>query len=125
MTVTLAWTTPVVLSSADCRGVGLRVVNAKGQSKFWEGVGRIVQPNISNAERGTVVHFVLEGRKLVAAAKGNSISLCVQATAKQVRHANTSVPYAMAVSMEMAQSLRSQLYSEVRAALRARVQTRA
>lgn len=125
VTVTLAWTTPVVLSSADCRGVGLRVVNAKGQSKFWEGVGRIVQPNISNAERGTVVHFVLEGRKLVAAAKGNSISLCVQATAKQVRHANTSVPYAMAVSMEMAQSLRSQLYSEVRAALRARVQTRA
>ena len=124
VTLTLAWTTPVVLSASDCRGVGLRVVDVNGKGDFWKGVRRILQPNIANSERGTTVHLILEGKSLVNASSGNSITLCVQAIAKHANYNKTPVPYALAVSLEMAQTLRSQLYEEVRALIQARTRTR-
>lgn len=129
ITVTLAWTTPVVFTSADYRGVALKLVDATGKKDFWDGVSRtnVLQPNSSTAEHGTLIHFILDGKKLIKAVSGDRITLHVQAVMRHSSQAHAEVPYALAVTMEMAQALKSELYSQVQQAIvrsrtRARVQ---
>ncbi|MDR3415276.1 MAG: S8 family serine peptidase [Nevskia sp.] len=120
--LTLAWTTPVTNRTVDYRGVVLKICNPEGKSAFWEGVKRseICQPTGSTANRGTLIHAVLEGKKLVTNEDGQLI-VCVQAAQTHKDLATVHVPYAFAITIEMAQSQQSRLYAEVSAVVRAAV----
>ncbi|MFP4895885.1 S8 family peptidase [Paraburkholderia sp. EG304] len=127
--ITLAWSTPVSVTTDAYRGVGLKIVNSHGKKNFWGGVERTLQPNSRSTERGTLTHFVLEGRKKVAAiADEKGLFVGVQAYANRSQFHVAEVPYALAITLEMAQSQRSAgLYAEVRNKIqeRARVRGRA
>jgi hypothetical protein len=127
ITITLAWTSPIVNTSADYRGVALKIVDIAGKKGFWEGVGRsdVLQPNGSTSERGTLTHLILEGKKLNKAALKDGIFIGVQASARHPSQKAAQIPYALAVTLEMAQSQRTGLYAEVRDTIRARAQARA
>lgn len=127
ITITLAWTSPIVNTSADYRGVGLKIVDASGKKGFWEGVDRssVLQPNGSTSERGTLTHLILEGKKLSKTDHQNGIFIGVQASARHPSQVRAKIPYALAVTLELAQSQRTGLYAEVRDKIRARASVRA
>jgi len=124
--ITLAWSTPISVTSDTYRGVGLRIVSKKGNHKFWDGVDRTLQPNGKSAERGTLTHLVLEGKKKVKTfVDDDGFFVGVQAYANRNQHKTAQVPYALAITLEMGQSQRSAtLYAEVRAKIQQRVRPR-
>lgn len=79
------------------------------------------QPNITTANRGTVIHIVQDGKKKMPA--NGRIVICVQAAAK-AGFEEEQVPYALAVTLELAQQQRSTLYAEVEQQVRQRARTR-
>jgi Subtilase family len=124
--ITLAYMAPVKPELADYRGVALKVVSDGGSREFWKnGVDRVRQPNSRSTDRGTLCHFVLQGETLkkVANTKGE-IFIGVQAMARHVSFNNLDVPYALAITLEVAQSASSKLYAQVQEAVQARAQSR-
>lgn len=124
ITITLAWSTPVVATSSDYRGVALALVDTDGKRGFWEGVERILQPNSHTGNRGTLIHLTLEGKKLKKATIEGGIYIGVQAMARHFSQLDADIPYALAVTLEMAQSQNTNIYAEVRDAIRARAAQR-
>lgn len=115
ITLTLGWSTPVITHSVDYRGVALKLVNSEGNTGFWKGVSRLVQPPSNTCQRGTITHIKLEGKNLVAAAEEGGIFVGVQATARHSDLNAVEIPYALAATLEMGQSLRTAgIYEEVR-----------
>lgn len=115
VTLTLAWICPTTNRSTDYRGSALKLVNSQGKSTFWRGVERtdVLQPNSATAERGTLIHFVLQGQKRIRDAISH-MSICVQATDPRHPYGAIQIPYALAITLELAQSQRSALYAQVR-----------
>lgn len=124
--ITLAWSAPISVTTDAYRGVGLKIVNSQGKKNFWGGVGRTLQPNAKSTERGTLTHLVLEGRKKVAAlADEKGLFVGVQAYASRGQFHVAEVPYALAITLEVAQSQRSAgLYAEVRDKIQERARAR-
>lgn len=121
ITLTLGWSTPVITHSVDYRGVALKLVNSEGKTDFWNGVARQLQPHFATGQRGTVTHIKLEGKKLVKAAEQGGIFVGVQAMARHTSLNAVEVPYALAATLEMGQSLRAtNIYEEVRQEIRSR-----
>jgi len=126
ITITLSWSCPMTHTSADHRAVVLQLTGAlNNSSSFWNGIGRSgrAQPNTSTANRGTLIHMVLEGKKLMTDATGRLI-IGVQANSK-VGFELHDVPYALAITLELGQQVRSQLYSEVEQRVHVRTRIRA
>lgn len=126
ITMTLAWATPILPTTIDYRGVSLRLVSGTGKGDFWDGVERdkSTQPTITTCEKGTLVHVKLSGSSLLEAASAEGIFVCVQAMSRHRTLNKQPVPYALAITMEMAQSVRTGLYQEVQQAIAARAQQR-
>ncbi len=128
ITITLAWSTPVLVTTADYRGVALGLVDESGKAKFWKGVQREKnQPNRQSTERGTTIHHVFEGKSLVKLATDpKGIFIGVQCRAVHPTCETAKIPYALAVSMEVAQSAKANIYAEVSQVVnvRSRVRTR-
>lgn len=124
VTITLSWTCPMTHTTADHRAVVLQLTGADNSSRFWDGVGRAgsAQPNVSTANRGTLIHMVQEGKKMMTDPQGRMV-IGVQATAKWGFELD-DVPYAIAITLEMGQQTRSQLYTEVEQRVRSRTRTR-
>lgn len=124
VTLTLAWTTPTTHTTTDHRAVALKICGPDGSNSFWKGIDRTdsIQPNVNTANRGTLIHVVLSGRKLMKDTSGQ-LAVCVQALSKD-GHENTTVPYALAITLEIAQQQRSNLYAEVLQSVRARTRAR-
>lgn len=124
VTVTLSWTTPPAFTTADHRAVVLKLCDPSGTSNYWEGVGTNgkEQPPGARAARGTVIHVQHSGNKLMTNAQGR-LALCVQAAAKSSFELE-EVPYAIAITIELAQTLRSRLYAEVQQFVRQRTRAR-
>lgn len=120
ITLTLGWSTPVTTHSVDYRGVALKLVNSEGKSGFWKGVERQLQPHYTTGQRGTLLHIKLEGKNLVKLAEQGGIFVGVQAMARHPTHNEVEVPYALAVTLEMGQSLRTGIYNEVRQEIKSR-----
>lgn len=122
--ITLAYMSPVKPELADYRGVALKVVSDGGKREFWKnGVSRVLQPNAQSTDRGTLCHFVLQGETLKKAANAKGeILIGVQAMARHQDFKKLDVPYALAVSLEIAQSVNSKLYAQVQAAVQANAQ---
>lgn len=124
--ITLAWSAPISVTTDTYRGVGLKIVNLDGKKSFWDGVERTLQPNAKSTERGTLIHLVLEGKKKVKAlADPRGFFVGVQAFASRTQFQDAEVPYALAITLEMAQSQRSAgLYAEVRDKIQERTRAR-
>lgn len=118
VTITLSWTCPTTHTTADHRAVVLQLSGADNTSTIWDGVGRAgrAQPNASTANRGTLIHMVQEGKKMMTDPQGRLV-IGVQAMAK-VGFELDDVPYAIAITLELGQQARSQLYTEVRERVR-------
>ena len=102
-------------------------MNDGGKREFWKnGVSSVLQPNSRSTDRGTLCHFVLEGQTLKKAANAKGeIFIGVQAMARHSSFKKVDVPYALAVTLEIAQPVSSKLYAQVRAAVQARTQAQA
>ena len=125
VTITLSWSCPMTNTSADRRAVTLQLTGTlNNTSSFWNGIGRSgrAQPNASTANRGTLAHMVLEGKKLMTDAAGRLV-IGVQATSK-IGFELHDVPYAVAITLEVGQRARGQLYTEVEQRVRGRTRTR-
>lgn len=120
VTLTLGWSTPVITHSVDYRGVALKLVNAEGKSGFWKGVDRQLQPYYSTGERGTLIHIKLEGKNLIKAGEQGGIFVGVQAMARHSSQNYVPVPYALAATLEMGQTLKTGIYDEIRQIIRSR-----
>ncbi|MEH6461713.1 S8 family peptidase [Chitinimonas sp. JJ19] len=121
ITITLAWTCPTTHTTSDPRGVVLKLCGPDGSSSYWDGVsteGR-AQPSTAAGGRGTVIHVIHSGKKLIKNPDG-TLSIYVQATSK-VGFEKEKAPYAVAITLELAQQQRSQLYQQVLQAVRPRV----
>lgn len=118
VTITLSWTCPMTHTASDHRAVVLKLCDPNGKSSYWDGVGTSgrAQPASPAAARGTVVHVIHSGKKLMPSNEA-TLSICVQATAK-AGFEEKKVPYAIAITLELAQQQRSLLYEEVLQSIR-------
>lgn len=122
--LTLAWSTPVEPTSIRYRGVICEIVDGDGKRKFWQGVKQSLQPHPDASRRGTLQHLVLEGKNLVTSAGSGAFTVGVQCRAQLVGFQATEVPYALAVTLELAQPVRTTLFEDVLARVRsARIST--
>lgn len=124
VTMTLAWTAPVVVTTVDYRGVVLKLVDESGKRDYWDGVGRILQPNADTAERGTLFHVRLEGTTLRKHILPNGLFVGVQARSTHKLHEFAKVPYALVITLEMAQLQNATLYEDVRSEIESRASAR-
>lgn len=126
VTTTLSWTCPMTHTTADRRAVTLQLTGSMNNTKsIWDGIGRDgrAQPNITTANRGTLIHMTQHGKKLMTDGNGRMV-IGVQANSK-VGFEQHDVPYALAITLEVGVAVRSQLYAEVRAEIEQRVRGRA
>lgn len=120
--ITLAWSSPVSVDYADYRGVGLALVNREGKSGIWDKVKRtsstLFQPDSYAVARGTLTHVILEGNSRTTFNDENGLFIGVQARAPRKEfQKNVTVPYALAVTIELVANVKSTVYEEVSAAL--------
>ncbi len=118
--LTLAWSSPIDPLTQRYRGVRLEMVDRDGKRDFWKGIKRILSPDGRAARRGTLQHLVLEGQNLVRAGGAGEIFLGVQAMAEMKAFEKAEVPYGLAVTLEMAQPVRTDLFTDVEARVRAK-----
>ncbi|EZP52688.1 S8 family peptidase [Sphingomonas sp. RIT328] len=114
--VTLAWLTPVTPNSSQYRTVGLSLHGASGKSDIWDGVNRVGhQPAIGFGKRGTLIHAVYEDeRKAIPFLIGSDFEINVQAASKMPQMGGVMVPYALAITIEVANSIKTDISSSVR-----------
>lgn len=120
ITMTLAWCTPIRPRSTAYRGVAMDIVDKDGKKDFWKGVQKALQPLPVVSRRGTLFHMVLEGKNSTDFTDAAGLFVGVQARALHEEFAEARVPYAIAITLEVAQSLRADIYNEVRTKVRAR-----
>ena len=123
ITITLAWSSPIDPRTQRYRGVTAELVDSEGKRKFWSGIKPALQPHATAGRRGTLQHLVLEDtRKLPMTAQGHFV-VGVQARAALAAFATTEVPYAVAITLELAQSVREDVFADVAARVRTKVAT--
>lgn len=127
VTMTLAWTSPIDPITNRYRGVLVEIVDGNGKRKFWEGLEglkgdngskRPTGPVATATRKGTLQHLVLEGKKLIKSAPTGDIVVGVQARADLAAFGKVKVPYALAITLEMAQPVRQDLNADVAARIR-------
>ncbi|MGA1799306.1 S8 family peptidase [Sphingomonas sp. 4RDLI-65] len=121
MTMTLAWSSPIDPISQRYRGVLVELVDEGGKRKFWDGLKApkgVLQPAVMASRRGTLQHIVLQDKKLMKTAADGGIFVGVQARSDIAEFARSSVPYAMALTIELAQSVRQDVFADVEARIR-------
>lgn len=121
--VTLAWMTPIQPGSQNYRKIGLEVVPKARGEVFWPGVERIgyKQPPLFSGRQGTLVHSVYEGTQRMPIVEGDTMTFNVQAYSRFSGVTKLDVPYALAVTIEVAPSLRADIYQQIRNRVQPRV----
>jgi hypothetical protein len=123
LTLTLAWSSPVVASRMSYRAARLQLVNRAGKFQFWDRVGGKLQPPHHLRSKGTVIHHVFEGDVLIKALPTDGIFIGVQSVPVPGIPV-VQAPYALAVSLEVGTALNVNLYNAVRTAIRSPVRAR-
>jgi hypothetical protein len=121
----LAWTTPIVTTTADYRGVLLQITKGKGTKEFWDGTARsgVFQPNGRTSE-GHSDPPQTRGRKVIAEALRDGMFIGVQARSTHPSQEKAPAPYALAITLEMAQSQKTNLYVDVATEIQNRANVR-
>ena len=125
ITVTLAWLTPVRANSANYRSVGLEIVNGQGRSHLWQGAKRRSgQPSVDASKKGTLIHAVYEGQNPVPFIQGSDFEINVQATSRLTGVSAFEIPYALAVTIEVAATLQADINQTIRNRIKPQVPIR-
>ena len=121
--MTLAWMSPIRPGSQNYRMVGLDIVDDNGSRDFWSGVKRVasIQPPEYLGRKGTLIHSVYEGDQPEPIVAGAGITFNVQASSRLTGVSKMDIPYALAITIEVASSLDADIYQSVRQRLRAGV----
>ncbi|MGJ4859391.1 S8 family peptidase [Labrys sp. La1] len=120
--VTLAWMSPLRPKARNYRAVALELTGPNGTSDIWSGVERrqVPQPPHSLAAKGTLIHAIFEGRRAMPFAAGSSIEIGVQRRPGFSTFNRIPTSYAVAMTIEVADTIRADIYNQVREELRAR-----
>jgi hypothetical protein len=105
----------------------LRIADQDGKRKFWQGVkntsDNLKQPPARAIEKGTLFHLILEGDNATSLTADGTICVGVQAMAYgRAKFDNLKVPYALAMTLEVEETIRSDVYAYIRQDIEARVQ---
>lgn len=124
--VTLAWLTPVQANSSSYRLFGLEMVGSSGKSKLWEGVKRVShQPSVSFSRRGTLIHSIYEGeKKAVPFDENGNFTINVQAVTRISGNTKLKIPYALVVSIQVADTIASDITQSILQRVEAQTRTR-
>ncbi|MFC5506401.1 S8 family peptidase [Bosea massiliensis] len=116
VTFTLAWSSPVRLAAKSSRAIRLQLTDELGRSNFWSGIARkgIIQPPHRLSGRGTLFHAKLSGKRAIPYAPDSSFRIGVQALAATSAFNQMKVPYALAVSFEVAPTIEADIYANIR-----------
>lgn len=115
LTITLGWLSPV-----NTRTQRHRMARLHFQPPQDELGVRRAEADHHAVRHGTVQHEILEGRSAVAFAAGDGLNIDVDCRIDAGR-IDTPVRYGLAVSLELATTVRIDVHAEVRQALRERV----
>lgn len=121
ITMTLAWSSPIDPISQRYRGILVEIVDQQGKRNFWKGFKApkgILQPDGNASRRGTLQHLVLEHKNLMTTVENGDIFVGIQARSDIASLAQASAPYALALTLELAQPLRQDIFSDVEARIR-------
>lgn len=121
LTVTLAWFTPVNPLSHKWRKAHLWFETPT--SKLKKVMNR-VGPDWQTAQRGTLQHDTFEGEGATALVDGEDIVVRVSCR-EDAPGLDGPVPYALAVTLEVAEDIGVDIYAEVRERVRQRLQVQA
>lgn len=119
--MTLAWNAPWHPTSLAYRGVKLELYDKDRKKKFWNGIKSTRQPHSDDIARGTVSHFVFEGKSRSAFTDRKGLFIAVQASAPSKLFRNDDVPYSLAVTLEVATTVQADIYEHVANVIRPRV----
>ncbi|MCV3243576.1 hypothetical protein ABID19_006658 [Mesorhizobium robiniae] len=123
ITATLAWVAPIRPKARNYRAIKLELTGPDGGLNLWSGVARkdVLQPPSSTASKGTLIHSIYEGARAIPFAVGEDLEIGIQCQASVSSFNQIEVPYALAVTIEVADTIRSDIYQEARAAIASRV----
>lgn len=119
LTVTLGWFTPVNPLSHKWRKAHLWFETPKSKLRV-----KRVGPDWQTTQRGTLQHDTFEGESAAAFIDGEDIVIRVSCR-EDAPGLEGSVPYAIAVTLEVAEDIGVDIYTEVRERVRQRLQVRA
>ena len=113
--LTLAWLTPVKANSSTYRMIGLEMVGGDGRSSIWEGAARAShQPSVASSKNGTLIHAVYEGKKAVPFDENGVFEINVQAVSRLTYVSDIQIPYALAVTIEVADTISADIRDTIR-----------
>jgi hypothetical protein len=115
ITATLAWLSPINWRNRQYRRAKLGFHPPAGA---LQPVVTSRQVGFQRAQRGTVQHQIYEGRGAVPIGPSDEIRLTVQCLEQAGGLNGASVPYAAAISLEVAEALGVDVYAEVAAQIR-------
>lgn len=123
LTITLAWMTPVKPGEYSYRASALEFYP---ENKLGYPIGTkraaSTQPPGDATKRGTVVHEVFEGRDAVPIVEGNKLRIRVESKAQG--SGTESVPFAIAITFEVASTIEANVYQEIASRIRVKPPTR-
>lgn len=121
LTMTAAWLTPTNSRHQNYRAAALEIKPA-GDGKYSLGVERIsAQPNHNAIARGTSYHVTLEGKDAVPYVDNGKIKVSVSCKAS-AGILDGEVPYALVVTIEVAENSTINVYEEIVTVIRSRAQ---
>lgn len=122
MTVTLAWFSPI---NPKHRNYRMAKLDLEPQGAWQETPLHLSErPNSDyhQVKRGTVQHEILEGEKMIAPyEQGDHLELRVLCKADATETLEDSIPYGLAVTLEVAEGVNVPIYSQIRDEIRLQV----
>lgn len=120
---TVAWLTPVNSMNRNYRGLSL-VVKPSGDPKEILGIERTsYQPYERISSRGTIFHDLYEGERAVAFQEVDSLKFRIDSKTTMPDFSGT-VPFAVAVTVEVEEGSTIPVYNEIRESVMARITTK-
>jgi hypothetical protein len=116
LTVTLAWLTPTNPRHRSYRTAYLWCAFPEGKL----GVSR-AEMDSKTASRGTVEHRILEGESIIAVVEGDALEITVSCK-EDAGKLDGPVPYALAVTLEVAEPLEVSIFEQVQEQIRPRIE---
>jgi hypothetical protein len=121
ITATLAWLSPLRVKARNYRAIGLELTGPDGRTDIWDGVTRQpLQPPHGLSVKGTLMHRVFEGHRAIPFATGSNIEIGVQSRSIVTAFNRTPVPYALALTIQVANTIGADIYVQVRDEIRNR-----
>jgi len=122
--VTLGWISPIRISDQNYRTATLDLVPEK-KNGYPIGVERLSaqQPPSDLSRKGTVVHEIFEGKDAVPIGDKDTLRLRVECR-KLGNMATPKIPYALAVTFEVAETSKVNVYQEISAKVSVKTGTR-